>query len=207
MNRRRSQLQAYFAGIFDGEGHIGIRYDVKNCNSYTLQLVVQMNDPQALLLLAKEYPEVYTRAARNASGTTAISLQFSQHKAYNFLLELLPFLLVKHSQAKVALSFLAHRRRDHQTRRTGEGNCMRCHRYMQSLKDIRAEDNKVNSVNALLEHEMREYRAKPEDVADDVAVMTAQVKELLEGLETRLRAAQPNKTISALEQDIVQHAA
>lgn len=203
MNRKRSQLQAYFAGIFDGEGHIGIRYDVKNCNSYTLQVCIQMNDPQAMLLLWREYPEVYTSLVQNASGTKGFYLQASQHKAYRFLLELLPFLIVKHDQAQVALSFISHRRRDHQLRRAGDGNCLRCHSYMLKLKAIRAEDKRVNSVNALLEHGLREYRAKPEEVTQDVAEMSAKVISLLEGLETRLSRVNGNKAISALEKDIV----
>lgn len=207
MNRKRSQLQAYFAGLFDGEGHVGIRYDVKNYNSYTLQIVIQMNDPQGLLLLAKEYPEAHTRAVKNASGTIGFALQYSQHKAYTFLSEILPFLIVKHDQAQVALSFISHRRRDHQERRTGDGNCLRCHNYMLKLKAIRAEDKRVNSVNALLDHGLREYRSKPEEVTNDVAEISAKVLSLLEGLETRLSRVNGDKAISALEKDIVHTAA
>lgn len=192
MNRKRSQLQAYFAGIFDGEGHVGIRrvVDTKGYVSYVCQVVLQMNDPQAVMLLWREYPDAYLRItpARNGSKA-AYYLQFSQHKAYTFLKELLPFLLIKHEQVKVALSFLAHRRRDHQTRRAGSADCERCARATQTLLDIRADAKRVNSVKALLEHEMREYRAKPEDVADDVVAMTRKVEELLEGVETKLRAA------------------
>jgi hypothetical protein len=213
MNRKRSQLQSYFAGIFDGEGHVGIRRTADD--SFVLQVMVNMNDPQAVLLMWREYPEAHTRLVQNASGTQGYHIQYSQHKAYTFLKELLPFTIVKHEQLKIALAFLAHRRRDHvndgwmkgQPRGTRKPVCERCAKYEQQLKAVRAESKRVNSVNALLEHQMREYRAKPEEVSNDVAAMSAKVTELLEGLETRLSQATDNKAISAREQDIVQKVA
>jgi hypothetical protein len=119
---------------------------------------------------------------------------------------------VKHEQAKVALSFLAHKRRDHaqgwqkgQPRGTKLPECERCKRAAATVLALRAEVKDVNSVNALLTHEMREYRAKPEEVAQDVEWMTSKMRELQEGLETRL--SESNKAISASEKDIVQQAA
>lgn len=205
MNRKRSQLQSYFAGIFDGEGHVAIRRT--SDNSYVCQIVMQMNDPQAVLLVWREYPDCHVRAVKNASGTIGYAIQFSQHKAYTFLQELLPFVIVKHEQVQIALSFLSHRRRDHQEHRLCGVDCLRCAKYTASLLRIRAEIKQVNSVNALLQHELREYRAKPEDVEQDVAAMSAKVTTILEGLETRLSRSTGNKTISACEQDIVQHPA
>ena len=213
MNRKRSQLQAYFAGIFDGEGHIGIR-ETKSQGGYSSWVAVAtiaMNDPQAVMLMAREYPEalVYQKTTNDKPTWQVL---FSQHNAYRFLLEILPFLLIKHSQAKVALSFIAHRRRDHvqgwqkgQPRGTKMPECLRCARAAKSLLDIRAEVKGMNSVNALLDHEMREYRAKPEEVANDVAIMVAKLRELQEGVETRL--SESNKAISVPEQDIVHDAA
>lgn len=58
-------------------------------------------------------------------------------------------------------------------------------------------------MDALLSHELREYRAKREDVEADVTVMRRKLEELLEGVETRDRATQPVEPISAPEQDIV----
>jgi FtsZ-binding cell division protein ZapB len=161
--------------------------------------------------MAREYPEglVYEKVT---NGKRTWQVFFSQHKAYRFLLEILPFLLVKHEQAKVALSFLAHKRRDHaqgwqkgQPRGTKLPECERCKRAAATVLALRAEVKDVNSVNALLTHEMREYRAKPEEVAQDVEWMTSKMRELQEGLETRL--SESNKAISASEKDIVQQAA
>lgn len=205
MNRKRSQLQAYFAGIVDGEGHIGIRH---NDTTYGARVHLQMDDPQALLMIWREYPEATINYRQHTTGKPFYEVRFSHYKSERFLRDCLPFLLVKHQQAKVALSFLAHRRQEHfHLGARGNKDCGRCERLCAALLALRAADKKVNSVNALLEHELREYRAKPEDVADDVAVISAKVTELLEGLETRLRSAQTNKTISAFEQDIVQEAA
>lgn len=213
MNRRRSQLQAYFAGIIDGEGHIGLR---QTKDSFVLQVIVAMTDPEAIMLLWREYPEAYVRwyKRNEAKGhSPSYWVQFSQHKAYKFLQEVLPFTIVKHEQVKLALAFLAHRKRDHVNdgwmkglpRGTKKQVCERCLRYKERMLAIRAEDKGVNSVKALVEHEMRQYRAKPEEVTNDVAVMSAKVQELLEGVETRDREEPPVEPISAPEQEIVQH--
>lgn len=69
---------------------------------------------------------------------------------------------------------------------------------------MRADNKRVNSVNAFLQHELREYRAKREDVEDDVKIINAKMAELLEGVETRDRTATSVEPISALEQEIVQ---
>ena len=53
-NRKRTALQAYFAGVFDGEGHVGIQW---NGSTYGFRVAIQMDDPQAVLLLWREYPE------------------------------------------------------------------------------------------------------------------------------------------------------
>lgn len=214
MNRKRSQLQAYFAGIFDGEGHVGIRETSSDGGKYKTHVatvVIAMNDPQAVMLIAREYPEGLIYQA-STGGKPAWRIYFSQHKAYRFLLEILPFLLVKHEQVKVTLSFLAHKRRDHvqgwqkgQARGTKMIPCERCQRAAATLLAIRAEGKGVNSVNALLTHEMREYRAKPEEVAADVTWMASRMRELQERVETRL--SESNKAISAPEKEIVQQAA
>lgn len=215
MNRKRSQLQAYFAGIFDGEGHVGIKPTTSSggkYKTYTAVATLKMNDPQAVMLIAREYPEALTYASVDKYGKLNYQVYFGHHKAYRFLEEILPFLIIKHEQVKVTLSFLAHKRRDHapgwakgHPRGTRMPECLRCLRSEAALKSIRAEPKKVNSVNALLQHEMREYRAKPEEVAEDVRVMTSTMRELLEGVETRV--SESNKPISAFEKEIVQQEA
>lgn len=90
MNRRRGQLQGYFAGIFDGEGHVGIHR--QDSRSYQLKVCVQMDDPQAVLLLWKEYPEaVITYHMEKKFWKVALN----QHKAKRFLEELIPYMIIK----------------------------------------------------------------------------------------------------------------
>jgi len=209
VNRRRSQLQAYFAGILDGEGHISIS---QHGTTYKGAISVGMDDPQAVMLLWREYPEalVTYRPHKPSDPNSKFEwrIAFNHYKGYQFLEDVLPFLVVKYEQAKVLRSFLAHRRRDHSLatrfQRPG-GRCERCEKLRLSLLAIRARTKGMNSVNALLEHEMREYRAKPEEVAEDVSVITAKMRELQDGVETRV--SESNKPISVPEQEIVQHAA
>lgn len=203
MNRKRSQLQAYFAGIFDGEGHVSIH---NSGSTYVSRMVVSQDDPQAVLLMAREYPEAVSQYRIHSTGKPYWVVAWNHYKGYQFLEDMLPFLLIKQEQAKVALSFLAHRRRDH-GRKGSKGlyPCLRCERFAALVKEIRARDKGLKTVNALLDHEMREYRAKPEEVADDVRIMSARMRELQEGVETRL--SESNKTMSDPEQEIVQLAA
>ena len=202
MNKKRSQLQAYFAGIFDGEGHISITF---NGTTWQGRCSLMMIDPQAVLLLWRMYPEavvMYTN--RNENRHPFWEIRLNQYHAYEFIKETLPFLLVKHEQALIYLSFISHRRAEHykQHGMRGTSRCQRCEHLAKSLKAVRSRAKGVNSVNALLDHEMREYRAEPEEVAMDVAIMAAKMREILEGVETRL--SESNKTMSAPEKDIVQ---
>lgn len=199
MNRRRGQLQGYFAGIFDGEGHVGIHR--QDGRSYQLKVCVQMDDPQAVLLLWKEYPEaVITYHMEKKFWKVALN----QHKAKRFLEELIPYMIIKKEQAKIAHSFLVHRAREHTGKRSGGNYCEYCQRCLDNILRVRADNKRVNSVNAFLQYELREYRAKREDVEDDVKVINAKMAELLEGVETRDRTATSVEPISALEQEIVQ---
>lgn len=101
-----------------------------------------------------------------------------------------PYSIIKLDQIKVGLSFLAHRRRDHSRTKAPRGECARCDWFESTIKELK----QVNSVNL---PEMREYRAKPEEVGKD----QKSVRELLERVETRL--SESNKTNSACEKDIV----
>lgn len=208
-NRRRNALQGYFAGIVDGEGHFSIHLSK---GSWYCHVTVQMTDPQAVMLLWRAYPEAslhMTHTRDQRTGLYVIAL--SGHHAWTFLNDIIPFLVIKQRQARVMRAFLAHRRRSH-WRRMGKGadwrkghDCRgRCQHFAQALLDLRAAAKGVNTVNALLAHGLREYRAKREDVVRDVAAIAARIAELLERVETRDRAPQPVEPTSAPEQEIVQ---
>jgi hypothetical protein len=200
MNRRRSQLQAYFAGIIDGEGYIGIQ---THSGTYTAQVSVQMDDPYAIMLLAREYPEgnVYYRLRQG--GVPYYQWCVRHYKAERFLTDIEPFLVVKQEQCKVARSFLVHRHRVHANKR-GVDCGGRCERLLTRCSELKRETRRVKTVDAWLDYGLREYRAKREDVETDVAACNALLQGLHEGVETSAEGSMPNKATSALEQDIVQ---
>jgi hypothetical protein len=219
-NRKRTTLQAYFAGIFDGEGCVSVphRYN----GTYKLQASIKMDDPQAALMVWREYPEAClsrrTRYFKDKQGNITggkpyFDLTLTHYKAERFLQDLLPFSLIKHEQIKVGLSFIAHRRRDHANHKGFD--CQgRCKRYADIMAALKHDPKGVNSVNALLDHGMREYRAKLEEVEQDLHILLAKYQEMLnderfdirnlrEGVETSGEDTTSNKPISAPEKEIV----
>lgn len=201
MNRKRSQLQAYFAGIIDGEGYIGIGF---NGSTYGARVKIQMDDPHAIMMIAREYPNanVSYRKYPNNPDKRYWSLNLSHYNAYDFLKEIEPFLLVKREQAKVTLSFLVHRRREHAGRNgsSGKRNCTRCQRYLELVQRLKRVNKGVNSVEL---GELRQYRAKPEEATADKQFADSLMGDLWERVETSGADFASNKPISAPEQDIV----
>lgn len=194
-NKRRGQLQAYLAGIIDGEGSFGV-YNLNN--SYGGRLTVAMQDPHAVALFKLLYPGG-TFTKRNGEYRIVYSNLTALH---DLIQDFIPYLLIKHEQAKVTLSYVVHRRRDHQTK-ANSFRCARCEHFVDTVHALKAKEIKgVNSVNALLTHGLREYRAKREDVEQVVTDLLS----LLEGVETRDRLLQAVEPMSAPEQDIVQAA-
>jgi hypothetical protein len=183
LSRKRTQLYAYLAGILDGEGHFGIEW---TGNTWNGRIALSMDDAQAVMLLAREFPDHCLAYRMRKPGKPYYSLSFNHYKALPVLDALIPFLVVKQRQAKLLRSFLIHRRRHHSpTKGFDCGGA--CGRFGEKLKGIRAEAKGVNSVNALLVHELREYRAEPEEVEADVAFMLASMARVgvpQEGVET-----------------------
>lgn len=195
-SRRRGQLQAYLAGIIDGEGSFGIYF---GGDSYIGRLTIRMRDPEAVGLLARLYPE--GSFGRDSKGLW--SIVFNQWHARTITREMIPFLVVKRGQAKILLSFLVHRARAHRSKAAnGNVECSRCAALVDRIAQAKQGIKGVNSVNALLGHQLREYRAKREEVERDVRI----ISNLLEGVETRDRTRPSVEPMSAPEQDIVQAA-
>lgn len=190
MTRKQGQLTAYFAGLFDGEGSVGI---YRMGGTYKLSAIVNMDNPTAVALLKREFPEAVFSKRRRDVGHDYYRVAFNHYKAYEFLKVIEPFVLVKRSQVKLGLAFLAHRRRERVKSRVHKNPCSRCESLTAKIKNLK----QVKSVNL---HDLREYRAKPEEVEADKRL----IRELLEGVETRL--SESNKAVSACEKDIVQAA-
>ena len=210
---RRDNLAAYFAGIFDGEGYVGVQR--RDGRAHGLRVVVRMNEPTPILLLKVEYPEgsllIHRHNGVDARGVPynqGYEWRVNQRKALRFLNDVHSFTIGKHEQVTLAKSYLAHRAKFHSNyplRSMGKikQDCPRCERLCSLLQAKKHEEpNGVKSVNALLDHELREYRAKREDVEQTVAEMLRLLGPL-EGVETSAEGSTPNKATSAPEQEIV----
>lgn len=208
MNRKRECLQAYFGGLFDGEGSVGVYLQkskvITGRANPRLTLHVTMCEFAPISLLHTEYPEA-TFYVKVPSGYHKVQYVFELqgNQAYKFLNEIKPYVIAKHEQVKLALTFLSEYRRASEKygrQNKPESYYRRCDTIIEKLKALKIPAQGVNSVNALLEHQMREYRAEREDVEADIVYGT----KLLEGVETKLRTLQSNKAISSPEKDIVQ---
>jgi hypothetical protein len=216
MTRKREKLQAYFAGLFDGEGVVDLYWmnNNKGGGSWSLRVAVNMTDPRSLGLLHREYPEAKFYAKRydaEKHPTYKPYYVWSLHgrNAERFLSEIKPYVILKQDQVKLALTFLAHQGREHARIRrlrlnTNVGYSGAWHKRTQQLADkmkrAKLIPSEVNSVNLLLSHGLREYRSEPEDVEQDVK----HILSLLEGVETSGEASAANKPNSASEKEIVQ---
>lgn len=99
------ELLIYLSGLFDGEGNISIGKAHKNKKGaktryYQLQVQIGMQHKAAIDLFQKTFGG---STVLNSSSVWRIT--WSCHKAGEVLKQLVPFLLVKRSQAIVALYF------------------------------------------------------------------------------------------------------
>lgn len=218
-NRKRSQLQAYFAGLFDGEGCVQVNVYTKTTGAkeLTVRVTIEMTEPIGVALLHKHYGGYFKKIDSNnfpskqgkySNMKPRYHWQLYGLSCYDFLKEIEPFVLIKWEQVKVTLSWLSYYRQEQANRKNLIGGTAgrpyskefweKAERTDNILRKLKIpEINGVNSVDILSRHEMRQYRSKPEEVADDIKYL----RELLEGVETRL--SESNKAISSPEKDIV----
>ncbi len=207
MTRKREKLQAYFAGLFDGEGTVGL-YEM-GAGQWSLRVAISMTDPRPVGLLYREYPEgkFYSKSYKNRPETRPYYV-FGLHGTHTerFLREIEPYVILKQDQIKLGRSFLAHqsrfyaaKRRDGFSRyvRYPEEYYTRTKSIAEKMKKAKLGITAVNSVKLLLKHELRQYRAEQEDVNNDVTFLL----QALEGVETRHR--ETVEAISSAEKDIV----
>lgn len=96
-------LDAYAAGLFDGEGTVGIR---KGKISYNLEVQFHMTDKPVLDFMRLHYggSEVHL-CKRYPNRRQAYRWNLWCQGAANFLLRIQPFLIVKKDQVAVAIEF------------------------------------------------------------------------------------------------------
>ena len=103
---------AWAAGIIDGEGSIFVmkqkRKDRERDHNYIMRLSVQSTDPYMTKELCKLFPNgaVFTQEVdKKPQNSDTLKWQISGRKAAFVLKQILPFMKVKHEQAKLALDF------------------------------------------------------------------------------------------------------
>ena len=103
--------KAWLAGIIDGEGSIFVmkqkRKDRERDTNYILRVSVQSTDP----FMAHECrnlaggPVIYEQHEKRPNMSNTLKWELNGRKAANFLESILPYMRVKHAQAKLALEF------------------------------------------------------------------------------------------------------
>ena len=220
MTNKDKCFLSYVAGLLDGEGYIGI---IKGNNwmghRYWLSHIeICMTDPLSLLIISSLYSQFHFSVRKiksNRKQAYRISIQKTDD-CYRFLKLIQPYLFVKWEQAKIMLSYLAWRRKnlwltnginwlsgDKKVEREKllDEYHKKSEKFYWLLRQKKQESlNGVKTVELLNRMDLRQYRAKREDVDN----LRDQVKNLLEGVETKMRQSTDNKSINAPEKDIVQ---
>lgn len=201
---KRQQLQAYIAGIIDGEGSLGIYKATPPKKMLKGVVTVSMTEPHAVVLIKALYPEstlCFRKPTNYPNAKMQYTLQLNGNFAYQFLRDIKPFLIVKQRQCRLMLAWIVHCRRTHKSFGAVTLTCSHCNNYAAVIKAAKSNPiNAVNLVELLTKHELRQYQAKREEATQLISTMGT----LLEGLETKHRISQSVEATSAAEQDIVQ---
>jgi hypothetical protein len=122
----------YLAGLFDGEGYIGISVSGGKGRPKLHYLVCSLGmiHEGAVEAFKTEFGGCVTRKEKTSSGKTLYRWKTSNENARQFLMEIRPCLFVKAEQAAVALEFCATRVR---TRHLTDEEILRRETYRQRL--------------------------------------------------------------------------
>jgi hypothetical protein len=99
--------KAYAAGLFDGEGSVLISRP-RPSKGYTLMVSLAMREPTAVTWLQNHWPgslRPYARRSKSGEPFTVWYWRRSTSAAAAFLTDILPYLLVKRTQAQLAVEF------------------------------------------------------------------------------------------------------
>ncbi len=105
--------KAYLAGLFDGEGSVSVaRTKPNNKNRdrtyrYTLEVTLTNTHQKTIEMFSKLFNGSYSRIRHHdkVGWKDAHCIRWSSLKAKSFLEELLPYLIIKKEQAKLAIEF------------------------------------------------------------------------------------------------------
>lgn len=108
---------AYFAGLFDGEGYVGVRQvtrktDTKSCKAgqvlTTMQLSISNNNPVPLLELKRRFGGSVRK--HSPSRPNSLVWYATGFKAVEFAEGILPFTRIKTGQLEIYIAFAALKR-------------------------------------------------------------------------------------------------
>ena len=108
---RKTDL-AYFAGIFDGEGHISLsRQHGKRTRKITFQLIVGMANTNEWICNQMKFTFGGSIQPVESKGNQKPYYQWRivSRQAFNFLTAVIPYLHLKKAQAEIGLKLQAHK--------------------------------------------------------------------------------------------------
>jgi len=220
MNNKRKCFLAYTAGLIDGEGYIAVGKGINRNGKiyYKPYIGINMTDAISLAVIKHFFPDFRFAIKKNYNYSDGINRKQiyrleldSTDKCINLLKAIKPYLFVKYEQAKIMLSYLALRSKQRyivsnqysseKEKKSWEKYTRKSKKYYDLLKVKKQEpSNGMKTVELLNQMDLRQYCAKLEDVEK----LRKEVRNLLEGAETRVRQSTVNKPASVPEQDIVQ---
>lgn len=103
-------IRAYLAGLFDGEGYVGIvpgRQRKSENMSHTLRISISNNHPDLMKWLLKEFGGSIRK--KRQKGFLNQEWRLSSKQALVFLNTIRPFLIVKKEQVEIAIEFQSDR--------------------------------------------------------------------------------------------------
>jgi len=118
---KKQIIAAYAAGIFDGEGYVGIDKVSKSTGSktihYAVRIVISQKDGSLMNWLKSNFGgNVYQQ--RNGTNYSIYRWRIHSRKAQQFLAMIYPYLVIKKEQAKLALEFFDERKERFESQRT-----------------------------------------------------------------------------------------
>lgn len=103
--------KAWLAGIIDGEGSIFImkqkRKDRERDTNYILRVSVQSTDPYMAAECQKLVggPVIFEQIDKRPNNSNTLKWELSGKRAKNVLQDIIPYMKVKHQQARLAIEF------------------------------------------------------------------------------------------------------
>lgn len=108
--RIRQDIDAYFAGFFDGEGHISISNDPRRQWSYYVCISASQNDKRPLEMLVKVFGgKIHAKKRTARYKNQCYEWKCGGKDAFWALWRMLPWLIVKKEKARAAVIVLQHR--------------------------------------------------------------------------------------------------